>query len=586
MLIILAIIALGMGILFSQTATPPAVGDGSVENPYQIATLDNLYWLSQNSDEWYEKHYIQTADIDASSTNTWDDGKGFSPIGVPIVFQTFFDNSSYDGQDYSINGLFINRQPSDFIVDAIGLFGCLSNSIIKNLSLTNVNINGGDRVGALIGIIYYDDDSMVENCNSSGVINGIGSGIGGLIGVNNGGDVKDSFSSCEVTGKENIGWLIGSNSGAIVDSYSNGIVNTDGNTPNYTLGGLVGYNGADISNCHFYGTINANDTNYSYVGGLIGYNSYGAVTDCYSTCTINGSGSGGLIGTNYNGIVTDCHSNVTINGNGGGLITNNMGSSVINNCYSTGVTNGIGGLIVFNESYGIINNCYSTVDVTSDYGCGGLVGYNSGLGTINNCFWDTETSGLSTSDGGTGKTTAEMKSLATFTDVGTIGLDTAWDFEKNPNNDTANEQIWNIDNSIGKIRTIVTPVNFNDGYPFLGWQNGDDIALLSTESERQLTIADGFTVLPAYPNPFNPSTTIRYGIPQIGAGRDLSVQVNIYDITGKLVTTLFNGEQSPGWHFVTWNGTDQDRNQVPAGVYLSKVTLGNNIKTNKLMLLK
>ncbi len=263
-----------------------------------------------------------------------------------------------------------------------------------------------------------------------------------------------------------------------------------------------------------------------------------------------------------------------------------MGSSVINNCYSTGVTNGIGGLIVFNESYGIINNCYSTVDVTSDYGCGGLVGYNSGLGTINNCFWDTETSGLSTSDGGTGKTTAEMKSLATFTDVGTIGLDTAWDFEKNPNNDTANEQIWNIDNSIGKIRTIVTPVNFNDGYPFLGWQNGDDIALLSTESERQLTIADGFTVLPAYPNPFNPSTTIRYGIPQIGAGRDLSVQVNIYDITGKLVTTLFNGEQSPGWHFVTWNGTDQDRNQVPAGVYLSKVTLGNNIKTNKLMLLK
>ncbi len=49
----------------------------------------------------------------------------------------------------------------------------------------------------------------------------------------------------------------------------------------------------------------------------------------------------------------------------------------------------------------------------------GLVVYNC-IGTITNCFWDTETSGQSTSAGGTGKTTAEIKNISTFTEAGWV----------------------------------------------------------------------------------------------------------------------------------------------------------------------
>ncbi|HHE64914.1 MAG TPA: T9SS type A sorting domain-containing protein [Bacteroidetes bacterium] len=99
------------------------------------------------------------------------------------------------------------------------------------------------------------------------------------------------------------------------------------------------------------------------------------------------------------------------------------------------------------------------------------------------------------------------------------------------------------------------------------------------------SVVDGFSVK-TYPNPFNPSTTIRYSIPVVETRHALSVRVNIYDITGKMVTTLANKEQTSGWYEIQWNGTNQNGKEVPGGVYLSRVTVGNEVKTNKLILLK
>ena len=93
-----------------------------------------------------------------------------------------------------------------------------------------------------------------------------------------------------------------------------------------------------------------------------------------------------------------------------------------------------------------------------------------------------------------------------------------------------------------------------------------------------------FTVLAAYPNPFNPSTTLRYALPQTEANYTTTVQ--IYDLTGKLVKTLLSEQQPAGWHSVVWHGTDQFGSRVPAGVYLSKVSFGSETKTIKVMLLK
>ena len=73
------LLILGCGAM-AQTATAPSVGDGTSGTPYQIATLENLYWLSQNSTEW-SKYYIQTANINASASSGWDGGQGWTPIG-------------------------------------------------------------------------------------------------------------------------------------------------------------------------------------------------------------------------------------------------------------------------------------------------------------------------------------------------------------------------------------------------------------------------------------------------------------------------------------------------------------------------
>ena len=66
--------------LIAQTPVAPVSGDGTMGNPYQIDNLDNLAWISTNSSVW-GSYFIQTADINASATSTWNGGEGWSAIG-------------------------------------------------------------------------------------------------------------------------------------------------------------------------------------------------------------------------------------------------------------------------------------------------------------------------------------------------------------------------------------------------------------------------------------------------------------------------------------------------------------------------
>jgi hypothetical protein len=88
----------------------------------------------------------------------------------------------------------------------------------------------------------------------------------------------------------------------------------------------------------------------------------------------------------------------------------------VNDRYIGGFGGGNGGI----ETDSNIVDCYSTGAVVGTYDVGGFLGYNYG-GSIINCLWNTQTSGLATSDGGMGKTTVEMKTFLTFTSGG-------WDF--------------------------------------------------------------------------------------------------------------------------------------------------------------
>jgi hypothetical protein len=265
--------------------TPPATGDGTSGNPYRIATLANLYWLSQNSGEW-DKYYIQTADIDATATSDWNSGEGFSPIGN---LNTTSFTGTYDGQGYLIDGLFINRPGSRYQ----GLFGSANNAQIQNIGITNANVTGDDYVGGLIG---YSSSSSVDNCYSTGSVTGTNSNTGGLVGYSHSSSVENCYSTGNVTGTYRVGGLIGYNysSSSVADSYSMGIVTGTGNY----VGGLVGdnANSSTVDNCYNKGSVSG----INNVGGLVGHNSSSTVDNCYSTGSVTGgSDSGGLIGYNY-----------------------------------------------------------------------------------------------------------------------------------------------------------------------------------------------------------------------------------------------------------------------------------------------
>jgi len=107
------------------------------------------------------------------------------------------------------------------------------------------------------------------------------------------------------------------------------------------------------------------------------------------------------------------------------------------------------------------------------------------------------------------------------------------------------------------------------------------IVYLDVEETKTISIPNKLELLNAYPNPFNPITTLTYGL-----NIDSNVNIAIYDISGKLINTLVNTEQTKGWHTIQWNGTNTQSKKVPAGIYLSTITSGNEVKTNKLILLK
>jgi hypothetical protein len=79
-----------------------------------------------------------------------------------------------------------------------------------------------------------------------------------------------------------------------------------------------------------------------------------------------------------------------------------------------------------------------------------------------------------------------------------------------------------------------------------------------------------------YPNPFNARTQINYALHRTG-----QVSVDIYDILGRKVQTLYNGEQAAGEHSLIWKA-----DEVASGVYFYKLTAGDYAETKRMMLVK
>jgi len=420
-----------------------------------IASLGDLNRIGRDPAYPRDVHYVLTADIDASTTQGWNGGAGFEPIGT---WETPF-TGTFDGQGHVIRNLYINRPDADYV----GLFGVTGGAAeIRNLGLEGGSIMGGNEVGGLVGA----NTGTLTSCYATGsvtatVTGGYSSALaGGLVGYNLG-----SLTSCYATGSvtatagedrsANAGGLVGWNYGTLTSCYATGAVSASGDYA--SAGGLVGYNdGGTLTSCYATGAVTATATGgYSSAsaGGLVGWN-YGTLTSCYATGAVSATSeysdayAGGLVGVNYHGTLTSCYATgsvmATVTGeysyaDAGGLVGSNDAGS-LTSCYATGAVTATatgddsearaGGLVGYNDG-GTLTSCYATgsvmATVTGEYSyadagglvgsndagsltscyatgsvsasgnyayAGGLVGYNDG-GTLTSCYWDVDTTGQS-----------------------------------------------------------------------------------------------------------------------------------------------------------------------------------------------
>jgi hypothetical protein len=316
-------------------------------------------------------------------------GTNVNDLDKHFILTADIDLSGYTGEEFNIIGEryyesgWVER-PFTGVFDGNG-------HTVSNFSYTSTDRD-------YVGLFGFVDDPNAQIINL-GLVNpdieaGTGQFVGSLVGWLKTGRIVGCYvEDGSVSGGFYVGGLVG------------------------LVGGLEGPTGVTIINSYSTGNISGNE----YVGGLIGGNN-GTVDGCYSTCNVTGkSYVGGLVG--QNGDITGYWVFIMISG-------------TISNCYSTGSTSGsgwVGGLVGFNY-VGTITNCYATGEVLGKGEGGGLVG-SGGIELVEGCFWHIETSGQTTSDGGEGKTTTEMKTAATFLDAG-------WDFVDETENGT--EDIWKI----------------------------------------------------------------------------------------------------------------------------------------------
>jgi len=266
--------------------------------------------------------------------------------------------------------------------------------------------------------------------------------------------------NANIIGDDTVGALVGFNQGTIFNSYSIGAVDGGRWT---AVGGLVGDNQGTISNSYSMGTVTSLWKRIDYTetevegseveaGGLVGRN-WGTITKSYSTATVEVGGlawAGGFVGFNF-GAISNSYSTGSVDGDGyvGGFVGVNYGA--ISNSYSTGA---------------VVDNSYDTNLVGGFAGGGIFEG-----GNISNCYWDKQTSGLSTSAGGTGLMTADMKKKGSF--------GTGWNFTT----------IWYADGqNYPKLRNVGGPGGMTSGNT--GGNIGGGLTIEDTRPTDHLAVQD------------------------------------------------------------------------------------------------
>ena len=292
-------------------------GSGTAQDPYQIATEDQLRYLAaQTTIERVAKtdaatnkkgevtgYYELIADINLT--------KAWTPIGN-------YENSSnyvafaghFDGMGHTISGINVEGEESGALIDAQGFFGYVKSATILNLTVEGC-VTGDEYVGGIVGRAYYAYDEKYSDWNTDATL------------------IKGCKNKVSVYGRYAVGGIVGSSQGAI-DSSDIGI-------PTTTLG-------IKISECANYGSIYASKNgefsrNASAAGGIVGSDQRTQIDHCYSKGNVKAGFKAGGIAGNLNACkVANSYAAASVNIYASGTGYENTGAGVAGYIYNTSIT--------------------------------------------------------------------------------------------------------------------------------------------------------------------------------------------------------------------------------------------------------
>ncbi len=561
------------------TATAPAAGAGTPADPYQVASLANLYWIASNVDNW-GGHYIQMNDIDASGTASWFNGTGATVSGwLPVGDNTTAFQGSYDGNGKKITSLFINRPNTD----DVGFIKWTRGADISNLQILSANVTGGNQTGIIAGRTVDLSGNSIQNCGVSGSVTGQNH-TGGLVGDNTY-TLTDNYSRTKVSGANFTGGIAGQTAGGAIQQC-------------YSLNGAGGISGAED------------------VGGLVGASTTSRIDNCYSRAAVTGNNIvGGLVGSSGSVIFTSYSAGAVSltepgSGTASGLIAATTGT-VSNSLWDTqtsGQAASAGGTgkttAEMTDYQTYLNARFDMVSETAN-------------GTDD--YWDIDQNGLL--NGGypilffeSGADQSLPVSLSSFTAFPGNGVVTlSWVTESELENDAFIIERGPSEDVMQAIAEIAghgsssarhsysyrdeTVLNGIGYYYRLSDRdiNGnvtrhDPIYVIPTaDAIRLLDSGPGiireFDLSPAWPNPFNPGTNIPFTVPG-GSEEYHQTELTIFNHLGQHVRTLFSGVLPAGNYLSGWNGLNENNLPVGSGMYYV-ILRGNGVQiSQKLLLIK
>ena len=293
-----------------------AGGDGTPENPYQIATPEQLVLLAQqtNNGTGGDACYILTNDIDLEGNI------GF--LWTPIGKDPYYFTGVFDGNNHTIKNMHSNDELKS------GFFGGTKGAVIKNINFTDAQISASpdisDITNAMAGTVAaHAINTSIYNCDVEGKVSTTAWYCGGIIGCSLATTdfhdlvlIKDCINRADVAGMLNNGGIVGFSEGSVYNFIIENCEN-HGNIDGDFIGGIMGDGeGFMIINCRNYGQVGIKGSFPSTTaGGMIGQGGVNIIIeDCINLGAITAGNAGGMTGAALKTVIRRCGNRGKITG--------------------------------------------------------------------------------------------------------------------------------------------------------------------------------------------------------------------------------------------------------------------------------